>query len=47
MKSKIEHIDITLPRELILKAKEHCYQTGKTFSGLVRVAITREIEERK
>lgn len=38
-------ITITLPEELIIKGKEHAKLTGKTFSGMVRVGLQKELEK--
>jgi predicted DNA-binding protein len=40
-----KQVSITLPRELLKKAQLHCRETGRTFSGLVRVAIEKELKE--
>lgn len=47
MKIKCEQITITVPNDLMNRARVHCRKTGKTFSGLVRVAIEKEMGEVK
>ena len=40
---KVKQVTVTLSPELIKRAQAHCKATGKTFSGLVRVAIEKEL----
>ena len=36
---------MSLPEDLILRAKEFCTRTGRTFSGAVRIGLERTLDE--
>lgn len=38
-----KQVSVTLPPDLLKKAQAHCRASGKTFSGMVRVAIEKEL----
>jgi len=35
---------ISLPDELLEKVEKHAYESGRTFSGVVRVCLERYVE---
>lgn len=40
-------ITISLPQDLIITGKIHAKNTGKTFSGIIRVGLEKELLEDK
>jgi len=42
---KIKTYTISLPKELKEKAEKKAFKTGRTFSGMIRVLLQKELEK--
>jgi len=38
---------IYLPDELVTKVRNHCQNTGKTISGMIRIGLQKQLERAK
>jgi len=44
---KIETYTISLPKQLKEKAEKKAFNKGKTFSGMIRYLLQKELEDKK